>query len=66
VTLGVGNFLGVIFTTWIITTFTKDGVKDWTWIFLIPCFLTVTCAVAFLLFFKEPPKEAETEVVAAS
>jgi nucleoside transporter len=63
VTLGVGNFLGVLFTTWIISTFTKDGVKDWTWIFLIPCFLTVTCAVAFLLFFKEPPKEAETEVV---
>jgi len=64
VTLGLGNYLGTLFTGWIITMFTQEGVKDWRWIFLIPCFLTVACAVAFLIFFKEPqaaPEEAAAE-----
>ena len=59
-TLGLGNYLGTVFTGWIIEVFSPGGVADWKWIFLIPCLLTVTCAVAFLLFFKEPRPQAAT------
>lgn len=57
VTLGLGNFLGTLFTGWIMTEFSPNGVPNWTHIFLIPCALTVACAVAFLIFFKEPKGE---------
>ena len=57
-TLGLGSFLGAKFTGWIMGMLTKDGVPNWTWIFLIPCSITVACALAFLLFFKEPPPAA--------
>lgn len=67
VTLGLGSFLGTKFTGWVIGLLSKkvvvDGVettvRNWTWIFLIPCFLTVTCAIAFLIFFKEPLPASE-------
>lgn len=59
-TLGVGNFLGTQFYGFIESVFSKkeivDGVEqtivNWTGLFLVPCALTVACAVAFLLFFK--------------
>jgi len=57
VTLGLGNFLGTLFTGWIMTEFSPNKVPNWTYIFLVPCALTVICAVAFLLFFKEPKGE---------
>lgn len=63
VTLGLGSFLGVLFTSWMLEVFTKDGVKQWQTIFLIPCVLTVACAIAFLLFFREP-QEKPTETSA--
>jgi len=65
VTLGIGNYLGTWFTGVIMTVFTKEGAEDWKWIFLIPCFLTVACAVAFLIFFKEPEAAPEAEAPAA-
>jgi len=57
-TLGLGSFLGIIFTTWVLKLLTEEGVRNWQWIFLIPCFLTVACAFAFLLFFRDPRAEA--------
>lgn len=59
ITLGIGSFLGSQFTGWILDLLKVDtpAVRNWTWIFLIPCFLTVACAVAFLLWFKEPEKK---------
>jgi MFS family permease len=53
VALGLGRFLGSIFAGAIRDVFTTAGVTNWTYVFLVPCALTVLCAVAFLLFFRE-------------
>ena len=58
VTLGIGNWLGTQFTGWIMKIFNPTAdVQAWTKVFLVPCALTVACALAFLLFFKDPEKE---------
>jgi hypothetical protein len=62
-TLGVGNFLGTLFTGQIIKYYTDtkpaaDGGVNWTPLFYVPCALTVVCAIAFLLFFRDPRAEA--------
>jgi Na+/melibiose symporter-like transporter len=71
VTLGIGNWLGTQFTGWIMSTFNPAAnVHAWTKVFLVPCGLTVLCALAFLLFFKDPEKEkapaTEPEVARAT
>jgi len=53
VTLGLGNFLGSLFAGWIQTLFTEAGVTDWRSVFIIPAALTILCAVAFILLFRE-------------
>jgi MFS family permease len=53
VTLGVGNFLGTLFTGYVMHVFETPTGHQWTPIFLVPCVLTIACAIAFLLFFKE-------------
>ncbi len=53
VTYGIGSYLGSIFAGWIRDLFTVEGGTNWSGVFLVPCFLTVLCAVAFLLFVKE-------------
>ncbi len=53
VTLGVSSFVGSNFAGWIQNRFTADGVTDWPAVFLVPCAITVVCAVAYLLFFKD-------------
>jgi nucleoside transporter len=57
VTLGVGNFLGTQFTGIIMKHFRGPESVNWTGVFLVPCALTVACAIAFLIFFKEPEKQ---------
>ncbi len=52
VTLGLGNFIGTQITGIIMDLFKKDGKFQWRPIFLVPCILTVLCALAFSLFFK--------------
>ncbi len=52
VTLGLGNFIGTQITGIIMDLFKKDGKFQWRPIFLVPCVLTVLCALAFSLFFK--------------
>lgn len=60
VTLGIGNWLGTQFTGWIMSIFKPaENVSAWTQVFLVPCALTVLCALAFLLFFREEKSEAE-------
>jgi nucleoside transporter len=53
VALGLGRFLGSLFAGKIRDVFTVMGETNWTFVFLVPCALTVLCAVAFLLFFRE-------------
>jgi hypothetical protein len=50
--MGFGNFIGTQITGTIMDLFKKDGKFRWRPIFLVPCVLTITCAVAFVLFFK--------------
>jgi hypothetical protein len=45
--------VGANFAGWIQTYFTSSGTTDWRSVFLVPVAITVACAVAFLLFFKE-------------
>ena len=56
VTLGLGNFLGSLFAGWIQTLFTEADVTDWRSVFIIPAVLTILCAVAFILLFREKKK----------
>lgn len=53
VTLGIGSFVGSNFAGYIQNRFTVDGVTDWTTVFLVPCAITILCAAAYLLFFKD-------------
>lgn len=53
VTYGIGNYIGSLFAGWVKDYFTVDKITNWTGVFLVPCVLTVLCAVAFLFFFKE-------------
>ncbi|NKB86820.1 MAG: MFS transporter [Acidobacteria bacterium] len=58
VTLGIGSFVGSNFAGWVQNRFTVDGVTDWTTVFLVPCAITIGCAVAYLLFFKDDREPA--------
>jgi MFS family permease len=53
VALGFGRFLGSLFAGWIKDVFTSEAGTNWTNVFLVPCVLTILCALAFLLFFRE-------------
>lgn len=58
-TLGIGTVLGTYFTGYIMEVFNPaEQVLNWTKVFLVPCALTVACALAFLLLFKDPETEA--------
>ena len=62
-TLGVGNFLGTLFTGYIWDTFKlADGSTVWWKFFLIPAVLCTVMAFVFLVFFKEESKVADAEI----
>ena len=52
VTYGLGNYLGAYFAGWVKDYFTAGGITNWTNVFLVPCALTILCAIAFLAFFR--------------
>ncbi len=52
VSLGLGRGLGSLFAGKVQDLFTTNAGTDWTGVFLVPCALTLFCAVAFLLFFR--------------
>lgn len=62
VTLGIGSFVGSNFAGYIQNRFTSDGVTDWFTVFLVPCAITVLCAVAYLLFFRDDRAAATARV----
>jgi len=53
VTLGFGNFIGTQITGVVMDLFKREGKFRWRPIFLFPCILTIGCAVAFVLLFKD-------------
>ncbi|MDZ7371000.1 MAG: MFS transporter [candidate division KSB1 bacterium] len=59
VTIGLGMYLGSFFAGWIqnlFSTFDGQGAivdTNWTGVFLVPFALTILCAAAFVLTFKE-------------
>jgi nucleoside transporter len=53
VTLGAGLYLGSLFAGWIRDHFTTSGVVNYTNVFLVPCLLTIVCAIVFFISFKE-------------
>jgi nucleoside transporter len=57
VALGLGRGLGSLFAGEIRDVFTTAAGTNWTNVFLVPCALTVLCAVAFLVFFKEEQRK---------
>ncbi|MDX1577892.1 MAG: MFS transporter [Gemmatimonadota bacterium] len=63
IALGLGRFLGSLFAGWIRDVFTTLGVTNWTNVFLVPCALTIFCAVAFMLFFREESRPEMVEAV---
>jgi predicted MFS family arabinose efflux permease len=61
VTLGVGSFVGSNFAGYVQNRFTTGGVTDWTTVFLVPCAITILCAIAYLAFFKDDRTEAAVQ-----
>jgi len=59
VTYGLGNYVGSLFAGWINDLFTTGTETNWTGVFLVPCALTILCAVAFLLFVREERKAGQ-------
>jgi MFS family permease len=53
VTYGFGNYVGSLFAGKVQSHFTSEGITNWTGVFIVPVILTVLCALAFLLFFKD-------------
>ncbi len=53
VTYGFGNYVGSLFAGKVQSYFTSEGITNWTGVFIVPVILTVLCALAFLLFFKD-------------
>ncbi len=57
--IGFGMYFGSLFAGWVQTLFTSaEYGTNWTGVFLVPFFLTLLCALAFLVFFKEDKKES--------
>jgi MFS family permease len=53
VIIGLGNYVGSLLAGWIHSYFTTEMGTNWTNVFIVPCVITILCAVAFLVFFKE-------------
>jgi nucleoside transporter len=53
VTYGIGNYIGSLFAGEVQEFFTTPKGTNWTGVFIVPCILTVLCALAFLFFVKD-------------
>jgi nucleoside transporter len=53
VALGFGRGIGSLFAGRIQDFFTTEAGTNWPGVFMVPCALTLICAIAFLLFFRE-------------
>ncbi|MCR4439122.1 MAG: MFS transporter [bacterium] len=64
IALGLGRFIGSLFAGWIKDTFTAAGVTNWRAVFMVPCVLTILCALAFVLFFREEREAGKARATA--
>lgn len=62
-TLGVGNYLGTLFTGFIWDYFRVAGQTVWWKFFLVPAFLCLVMAIIFLVFFKDDADSESTKMV---
>ncbi len=75
VALGLASYVGTLFSGRLqdhFTTFVPDpkdaskmipGEVNWSMVFMVPAVVTILCALAYQLFFKEPPKTDDEESV---
>jgi MFS family permease len=61
VTLGVGNFLGTLFCGAVQQAFTANGVTNWPPVFILPAALTLICAFAYAMTFKDSESQAAVD-----
>lgn len=65
-TLGAGNYLGTLFTGWCLDYFSSsaDGttVVNWSGFFCVPIIITVACAAAFFLLFRDDVRVADEQL----
>lgn len=61
VTFGLGLFMGSYLVGWVKDFFTdpQTEVIHYTGLFLVPCVLTILCAIVFFLFFRDPEETKE-------
>lgn len=64
VAMGFGRFLGSLFAGKIQEIFTTEAGTNWTGVFLVPCVLTMVCAIAFILFFRDEVGDGPDPVAA--
>ena len=64
-TLGLGNFLGTMFTGWIWGVFGGPAHTVWWKFFMVPAGLCLVMGIIFLLFFKDDVKAGEGQADAA-
>lgn len=62
VTYGVGIGLGSLVSGKVVDAFTKDGVKDWSTIWWIPCAFAAVIALFFALTFRDKAADKEATV----
>lgn len=66
--LGIGAIVGGFFAGGVRDLFTEkvaeQVVTNWRYVFLVPMVVTILCALAFLVFFREPEKKAIEEPTA--
>ncbi|KPL08718.1 hypothetical protein AMJ85_08100, partial [candidate division BRC1 bacterium SM23_51] len=66
--LGLGAIVGGFFAGWTRDIFTKEAaeqvITNWRYVFLVPMVVTILCALAFLIFFREPEKRKPPEATA--
>jgi len=63
-TLGIGNYLGTLFTGYVWDYFIVDGQTVWWKFFMVPALLCVTMALIFLIFFKDDVKASDEQIEA--
>lgn len=59
--LGIGSIIGTQFAGLVRDMFVTDGVVNYRGVFLVPFVATILCAIAFLIFFREPEKKKPAE-----